>query len=86
MKEIIATSLLVLIGAITTASVPAGGFINLTIILSTIGVPLEGLALILGVERILDMLRTTLNVTGQLTWTTFVASSEGEKLLISQTS
>jgi len=86
LKVFLITFFLVLIGAITTASVPAGGFINLTIILSSIGVPLEGLALILGVERILDMLRTTVNVTGQLTWTTFVASSEGEKLLISRTS
>jgi len=85
LKVFLITFFLVLIGAITTASVPAGGFINLTIILSSIGVPLEGLALILGVERILDMLRTTVNVTGQLTWTTFVASSEGEKLFISRT-
>ena len=82
LKVFLITFFLVLIGAITTASVPAGGFINLTIILSSIGVPLEGLALILGVERILDMLRTTVNVTGQLTWTTFVASSEGEKLFL----
>jgi Na+/H+-dicarboxylate symporter len=84
-KYILITFFLVLIGAITTASVPAGGFINLTIILSSLGIPLEGLALILGVERVLDMLRTTVNVTGQLTWTAFVASSEGEKLLISGT-
>ncbi len=85
-KDVIIAFFLVLIGAITTASVPAGGFINLTIILSSIGIPLEGLALILGVERVLDMLRTTVNVTGQLTWTAFVASSEREKLLVSRTS
>jgi Na+/H+-dicarboxylate symporter len=60
------------------ASVPAASFVNLTIILSALGLPLEGAALVLGVERPLDMLRTSTNLIGQLAGATWVAASEGE--------
>jgi Na+/H+-dicarboxylate symporter len=63
-----------------TAAVPAASLINITVILKSFGIPLEGIALVLGVDRILDMCRTALNVTGQLAAATFVAASEGEKL------
>ncbi|MBI3951527.1 MAG: dicarboxylate/amino acid:cation symporter [Acidobacteria bacterium] len=66
-----------------TAAVPAASLINITIILKSFGIPLEGIALVLGVDRILDMCRTALNVTGQLVAVTFVAATEGEKLFVS---
>ena len=61
---IVATAVLASIG---TAAVPGAGIIMLVIILEAINVPSEGIALILGVERILDMIRTTTNVTGDAT-------------------
>ena len=52
--------------------------VMLVIVLGAINVPAEGLALIFGVDRILDMLRTVVNVTGDATVATVVASSEGK--------
>ena len=72
--QIVLTAALASIG---TAAVPGVGIIMLTIVLTQINVPLEGIALILGVDRILDMCRTVLNVTGDATVATVVASSEG---------
>jgi Na+/H+-dicarboxylate symporter len=63
--------------SIGTAAVPGAGIIMLVIILESVGVPSAGIALILGVDRILDMLRTVTNVTGDATVATLVASSEG---------
>ena len=60
--------LLTTVGAsIGTPAMPGVGIVVLATILSGIGVPLAGIALILGVDRILDMCRTTINVTGDLT-------------------
>ena len=67
-----------LLAALAVASVPAASFVNLTIILTALGLPLEGAALVLGVERPLDMLRTSVNMTGQMVGATWVAASEGE--------
>jgi len=53
----------------------------LVIILESINVPISGIALILGVDRILDMLRTVVNVTGDATVANVVASSEGQLTL-----
>jgi Na+/H+-dicarboxylate symporter len=65
------------LASIGCAGVPGIGMITLTIVLKAIGIPLEGIALVMGVERILDMFRTTLNVTGDSTCAIFVAWSEG---------
>lgn len=70
---IVLTALLASIG---TAAVPGAGIVMLVIILEAVGIPSSGLALILGVDRILDMLRTTLNVTGDAVVATIVASRE----------
>ncbi len=70
---IVLTAVLASIG---TAAVPGAGIIMLVIILQSIGVPSAGVALILGVDRILDMLRTVTNVTGDATVATIVAASE----------
>lgn len=52
--------------------------ITLALVLKTIGVPLEGIALILGVDRILDMCRTVTNITGDSSAAVVVAATEGE--------
>jgi Na+/H+-dicarboxylate symporter len=54
------------------------GLITLTLVLDQVGLPVEGIALIIGVDRLLDMLRTAVNVTGDATVATIVASSEGQ--------
>jgi Na+/H+-dicarboxylate symporter len=63
--------------SIGTAAVPGVGIIMLVIILESVGVPSAGIALILGVDRILDMLRTVTNVTGDATVATLVTALEG---------
>lgn len=72
---IVLTAVLASIG---TAAVPGVGIIMLVVILEAIGVPSAGVALILGVDRILDMLRTVTNITGDACVATIVASSEGQ--------
>jgi Na+/H+-dicarboxylate symporter len=72
---IVLTAVLASIG---TAAVPSAGIIMLVIILEAIGVPSAGIALILGVDRILDMLRTVTNITGDATVSVVVAASEGQ--------
>jgi proton glutamate symport protein len=72
---IVLTAVLASIG---TAGTPAAGVITLAIVLKSIGVPLEGIALIMGVERILDMCRSVVNVTGDACCAVVVASSESK--------
>jgi len=67
-----------LLASIGTAAVPSAGVVMLVVILEAIGVPAAGVALILGVDRILDMSRTAANVTGDITVATIVAASEGQ--------
>ena len=69
---------LALLASIGTAAVPSAGLIMLIVILETIGVPAAGIALILGVDRPLDMARTAANVTGDVTVAAIVAASEGQ--------
>ncbi len=64
--------------SIGTPAVPGAGIIMLVIILESIGVPSAGIALILGVDRLLDMLRTVINVTGDATVASVVATAEGQ--------
>jgi Na+/H+-dicarboxylate symporter len=66
------------LASIGTAAVPGVGLITLTLVLDQVGLPVEGIALIIGVDRLLDMLRTAVNVTGDATVATIVASSEGQ--------
>lgn len=66
------------LASIGTAGVPGAGVIMLVIVLQSVGVPLEGIAAILGVDRLLDMCRTTCNVTGDAMVATVVAGTEGE--------
>lgn len=70
--------LLAVLASIGTAAVPSAGIIMLVIILQSVGVPAAGIALILGVDRILDMCRTVCNVTGDATVASVVAASENQ--------
>ncbi|HKV32775.1 MAG TPA: dicarboxylate/amino acid:cation symporter [Pyrinomonadaceae bacterium] len=72
---------LAILGGIGTAGVPSGSIPFIVGVLVTIGVNPALIAIIIGVDRLLDMCRTTLNVTGDLTAATFVARSEGYELL-----
>ena len=72
---IVLTATLASIGA---AGAPAMGVLMLVIVLRQVGIPLEGIALILGVERILDMSRTVINITGDVAAATIIAHSEKE--------
>lgn len=72
---IVLTAMLASIGA---AGVPGAGIIMLVIVLKSIDVPVEGIALILGVDRILDMCRTAVNITGDAAVSVAVASLEGK--------
>ena len=66
------------LASIGTAGVPGAGSIMLTMVLQTVGLPLEGLGLILGVDRIFDMGRTAMNITGDAVCTTIISKQEGE--------
>lgn len=66
------------LASIGTPGVPGGSIVMLIIVLTSVGIPVEGLALILGIDRPLDMLRTVVNVTGDATVSTIVAKSEGK--------
>ncbi len=70
--------LLALLTSIGVAGIPAASLVAISIILSAVGLPLEGLGLILAVDRILDMLRTAVNVTSDSAGAVIIAKSEGE--------
>jgi DAACS family dicarboxylate/amino acid:cation (Na+ or H+) symporter len=70
-----------ILGGIGTAGVPSGSIPFIILVLATVNVPPSLIAIVLGVDRILDMCRTTLNVVGDLTAATYVARSEGYELL-----
>lgn len=72
---VIATATLASIG---TAGVPGVGLITLAMVLQQVGLPVDGIALIMGVDRLLDMTRTAVNITGDCMVTCVVAKSEGE--------
>lgn len=66
------------LASIGTAGVPGAGMIMLGMVLQSVGLPIEGVALIAGVDRILDMMRTMINVTGDAACSVVIASTEGE--------
>ena len=71
-----------LLAAIGSAGIPMAGLVMMTIVLTAVNLPLEGVGLILAVDRILDMSRTTINVWGDTCAAVIIAKSEGEKLNI----
>ncbi|HMU47472.1 MAG TPA: dicarboxylate/amino acid:cation symporter [Chitinophagaceae bacterium] len=71
------TALLASIGA---AGIPMAGLVMISVVLSAVGLPLEGVGLIIAVDRLLDMFRTSVNVWSDTSAASIIASSEGEKL------
>ncbi|MCE5321026.1 MAG: dicarboxylate/amino acid:cation symporter [Bacteroidales bacterium] len=76
---VVLTSLLAAIG---TAGIPLAGLVMLAVVLKAVGLPLEGIGLVLVVQQPLDMIRSAVNVWGDLTGAAIIAKSEGEKLTI----
>jgi len=78
MPEYITIILTATLASIGTAGVPGAGLIMLTLVLTTVGLPVEGVALIAGIDRILDMARTTVNISGDIAASVIIAKSEKE--------
>ena len=72
--------LLALLTSIGVAGIPAASLVAIALILPAVGLPVEALAIVLAVDRVLDMCRTAVNVTSDLTVTALVARTEGEEL------
>jgi Na+/H+-dicarboxylate symporter len=70
--------LMSVLASIGTAGVPGVGLIMLSMVFAQVGLPIEGIGLILGVDRLMDMIRTAVNVSGDATVSTIVAKSEGK--------
>jgi Na+/H+-dicarboxylate symporter len=70
--------LMSVLASIGTAGVPGVGLIMLSMVFTQVGLPVEGIGLILGVDRLLDMIRTAVNVSGDATVSVIVAKSEGK--------
>jgi len=66
------------LASIGTAGVPGAGLVMLTMVLTSVNLPLEGLVLVAGIDRILDMARTAINITGDAAAAVVVAATEGE--------
>lgn len=77
MTDYITVILTATLASIGTAGVPGVGLIMLAMVLNQVGLPLEGIALIMGVDRLLDMIRTAVNITGDSVVTIIVGKSEG---------
>lgn len=78
MSQQLTILLTALLASVGTAGVPGAGFMMLMMVLSSVGLPLEGAALIAGIDRVLDMGRTAINVTGNVAASIVVGSSENE--------
>lgn len=72
---VVVTAVLASIG---TAAVPSVGLVMLTLVFNQVGLPVEAIGIIIGVDRLVDMTRTAVNVTGDAVVTTIVAKSEGQ--------
>ena len=64
------------LASIGTAGIPSVGLVTLAMVLNSVGLPTEGIALIMGIDRILDMLRTAVNITGDAVCTTIISHQE----------
>lgn len=78
-EQMIMIVLTATLASIGTAGVPGSGVVMLTMVLTTVGLPLEGLALVAGVDRILDMARTTVNITGDASCTLCIEAMERKR-------
>lgn len=76
MPQLTTVVLTATLASIGTAGAPGVGLITLSMVLSSVGLPLEGIAIIMGIDRIVDMLRTVVNITGDAVCTIVIASQE----------
>ena len=76
LNDFISLILTATLASIGTAGVPGVGIIMLGMVLNQVGLPLEGVAIIMGVDRFLDMVRTAVNVTGDATISTIINRTE----------
>jgi DAACS family dicarboxylate/amino acid:cation (Na+ or H+) symporter len=77
-QHIAAISFTVIMATLGTASIPGGGFLMLSIVFNSVGIPLEGLAILAGIDRLRDMATTVLNITGDVVCAIYVAKKEGD--------
>ena len=84
--EILLILITATLASIGTAGVPGVGLIMLAMVLSQVGLPVEGIALILGVDRVIDMLRTTVNITGDAVCAYVISENEKRRKLARKTS
>lgn len=66
------------VASIGAAGIPSGSLIFMTMVLNSVGLPLEGIGIIVGIDRVLDMFRTTINITGDAAITTIIDHTEGK--------
>ena len=78
MPMILTVVLTATLASIGTAGVPGAGAIMLSLVITTVGLPIEGIALIMGIDRLVDMGRTAVNITGDAVCTSIIAKQEGE--------
>lgn len=78
MADYITIVVMATVASIGSAGVPGAGIVMMSLVLTTVGLPMEGLAIIAGIDRILDMGRTCVNVCGDLMVTTLIGKSENE--------
>lgn len=78
LPQILMIILTATLASVGTAGVPGAGMIMLSMVLQTVGLPLDGILLIAGVDRVFDMIRTCMNVTGDAAGAIVVAATEGE--------
>jgi Na+/H+-dicarboxylate symporter len=78
--QIITVILTAVLASVGTAGVPGVGLIMLAMVLSSVGLPAEGIALIIGIDRLLDMTRTAVNITGDAACAVYIAETEKKHL------
>ena len=76
LSQLLTVVLTATLASIGTAGVPSVGLVTLSMVLQSVGLPVEGIALIIGIDRILDMMRTVVNITGDAVCTLLIAKSE----------
>lgn len=84
LSALITVVLTAVLASIGTAGVPGVGLIMLAMVLGSVGLPVEGIGLVLGIDRLLDMARTAINISGDAACALFVAETEGKRDLKKQ--
>ncbi|SDG66488.1 Na+/H+-dicarboxylate symporter [Planococcus glaciei] len=81
LMELATVVLTAVLASVGTAGVPGVGLIMLAMVLGSVGLPVEGIGLIIGIDRLLDMTRTAVNITGDAACAVYVAETEGKRIL-----